>query len=182
MFSASLISVLAVSTVFRYDNNSRWLLAALQSWLHKNPGRAIVLAVLQIPACIDTLGTQNCQISIRQLDLSLTPLYLNSVRKWNKFSHHVLRTATKGHIKVGMQCMTNSDFLWEDVLCIFHFKLSCLNNIKKWNKSFPLMESKSSLNCRRSKEIFILNYFNWLFLGFFAQHRPRSLEALGFLQ
>lgn len=73
MLSASLLSALAVSTVFTYDNNSRLLLAALQRWLHKNPRRAVVLVVLWIPACNSTLGTQNCHIRIKQLDiLSIT--------------------------------------------------------------------------------------------------------------
>jgi hypothetical protein len=69
MFSASLLSVLAITTVFTYDNNSRLLLAALQSWLHKNPRRAVVLVVLRIPAWKSTLGTQNCHIRIKQLDI-----------------------------------------------------------------------------------------------------------------
>lgn len=143
---------------------------------NKNPRRAIVLVVLQIPACKSTLGTQNCHISIKQLDMSLPPLYLNRVRKWNKFSHHVLRAATKGHIKVGRQCMTNSDFLWgKDVLCTFHIKPSWLNTIKKWNKSFPIMEWKSSLNCRRSKENFILSSFNR-----FCSTDLEVLKQLGF--
>jgi hypothetical protein len=74
--------------------------------------------------------------------------------------------------------MTNSDFLWEeDVLCTFHIKLSCLNTIEKWNKSFPITESKSSLNCRRSKENFILN---WFFVVFLLNTDLEILKQLGF--
>ncbi len=45
----------------------------LLHWLHKNPRRAVGLVVLWIPACNSTLGTQNCHIRIKQLDiLSIT--------------------------------------------------------------------------------------------------------------